>query len=210
MGKPGRSSRRVGGPEGLSYMIRINLLKRSLADARQLRRRRLVEFGVGVVAFGTLGLLLGLLWVDTQERVQVLEEVLPEKRMLVISQRTFEEEVEDLLNQKEQLTREVLQRNHVQRLRSQPVSILDGVSRSLDPLDLWLIAMDLDQGSLQLKGIAGSREEIFRFSQKLSQEPDFHALTILEARTDWVEDEPVVSFSLHLTVDNDHHGSSNS
>jgi len=191
-------------------MITINLLKQSLADIRHIRRRRRLEGLVALLAFVVVGSGLGLVWMDVRQQIQLLEDDLEGKRRLVVAQAGEESMVQSLTDQKAFLMEEALHLEEMQRFRSQSVQILDVVSRILDPLDLWLVAMDFKKGRLDLKGMAKSREDIFRFSQSLGQQTLFQALTISETRAEWIADEPMFSFTFNLQMANDHGGSASS
>lgn len=188
-------------------MITINLLKRSLADTRHLRRNRRLEGMIGLLALSGVSLIIGLCWVNTEHRIQSLQQEISVKRVQVASQTRFESGVSALLAQKETLMQGLLRLEEIQNLRMQPVSILDTLSQSLDPLDLWLVTMHLGKGRLALDGLAGSHEDILRFSKTLEDQSLFKEVIISETRTESVAEEVLYSFSMNITINMQHVGS---
>ena len=189
-------------------MIAINLLKDSIDDARQLRRRRLGECVLGLCSLGVVCLGLAFIWIDANQRIHLLREDLTAKQGQMASQARFESDVKALVEQKEDLMEGVSRLEDIQRLRMQSAYILETVSRSLDPLDLWLVTMQLDKGRLVLDGLAGSREEIFKFWNNLESHPLFKDVIISETRAELIAEEPLYSFSMDLQIiDAEHVGS---
>ncbi len=185
-------------------MIAINLLRQSLADTRRLRRRRCFEGMIGLLALSLVCLVLGGIGVNVTHRIQSLQQELATKREQAASQKRFESDVKALVVQKEELMEGVARLEEIQRLREQPVNILESISKSLDPLDLWLVTMQLEKGHLELTGIAGSREEILRFSKNIDDQLLFKEVAISETRAELIVDETLYSFSMNLRIDTKH------
>ena len=191
-------------------MIAINLLRHVLADTRRLRRRRLWEGMIGLLSLGVVCLVLGLIAVNANHEIQSLQKKLAIKRVQVASQTRLESEVKALVEQKEKLMDGLSRFEDIQRLRKLPVNILDGISKSLDPLDLWLLTMQLEKGYLELTGVAGSREEILNFSKNIEDQSLFKDVIISETRAELIVQEPLYSFSMNLKVDTEYVNSTSS
>jgi len=188
-------------------MIVINLLKQSLADTRNLRRKRRLEGMIGILALSLVCIFSGLIWANVNKQIQSLQQELAAKRVQFATRTQFESAVKGLVERKEKLMQEILRLEDIQRLRVQPGNILETVSQSLDPLDLWLVTMQLEKGRLALDGIAGSREDILRFSKNLDDQALFMDVSISETRAELMAEEALYSFSMNLNINREHVGS---
>ncbi len=188
-------------------MMAINLLRRSLADSRHLRRKGRLESVIGLLALSMVCIVSGLIWANVNKQIQSLQQELADKRVQVSSQARFESDVKVLVEQRKKLMQEILRLEDFQSSRVQPGNILDTISQSLDPLDLWLVTMQLEKGRLALDGLAGSREDILRFSKNIDDQALFKDVTISETRAELIAAEALYSFSMNFKIDRQHVGS---
>lgn len=180
-------------------MISINLLRHTLENEHNQRRRCLVEGMVLLLmVIGTVGV-CGLVWVNLERSFAQLQS---EKEFKVVQlgqwERTHSQfegakrQIVDLRNRSEEITNLV-----VQQRRS--IQILDTVSRSLDPLKLWLTGLEMEKEQVTLLGFAESKTQIVELAQFLKQAGLFEEVTVLEAgRT---SEEPLVyHFTMNLLL----------
>jgi type IV pilus assembly protein PilN len=89
----------------------------------------------------------------------------------------------------------------IDRLRAaqrRPVSMLAAISRSL-PDDLWLLELDERGSTIQLDGRASSLASVTGFAERLQSSGTFdRPVEILTARTESIDEMPVVRFALKL------------
>lgn len=188
-------------------MMAINLLRRSLAESRHLRQKRRLESVIGLLALSMVCIVSGLIWANVNKQIQSLQQELADKRVQISSQARFESDVKVLVEQRKKLMQEILRLEDFQSSRVQPGNILDTISQSLDPLDLWLVTMQLEKGRLALDGLAGSREDILRFSKNIDDQALFKDVTISETRAELIAAEALYSFSMNFKIDRQHVGS---
>jgi len=70
---------------------------------------------------------------------------------------------------------------HLMGQQRRSIQLLDTVSRSLDPLKLWLIRLEMQQDQVTLMGFADSKAQIVQFVQYLKRDGLFQEVTVLEA-----------------------------
>ena len=183
-------------------MIKINLL-----SARQKRQypfyQQWVLQGQVGIGIGILLLTIGTCWVLektlTQQHNTALQEKQSKEQMLA----TLNDEAKQL-RQLEQ-TRTVLLTDYhlLESPDSQkmiPVVLLDVVSRSLDPLNLWLFNLSIDELEVELKGRALDGKDILRFVENLERSAVFGNLRTVETRIEHGQSAAVHHFNLSFRM----------
>ena len=81
-----------------------------------------------------------------------------------------------------------------------PVSLLDMISRSLNPLNLWLHHLGVDGKNVEIEGRGWQSEDILKFVDTLEQSPHWGNLLAIETRKESYHNIPVYHFNLRFTM----------
>ncbi len=161
-------------------MITINLLRRSLDNERRMQRQSKRE-AVGVVCL-ILGLVIvcGFVWIDLNRSLMQLQSKKNQRMTaLVDAKKKF-----DQLNLMNRQTLDLMTRSQqvaaLATLQRQPLILLDAVSRSLDPLNMWLAKLEMENAQITLVGFAQSRKHIVQFAQNLKRQEFIQSVAVLE------------------------------
>jgi len=162
-------------------MIAINLLRCILKHEHRQRRRCQAEAAVLLlVIVGTIAV-CGFVWADLEQSLgQLQKEKVQKTAQLVELEHTrgqlkiMNRHTTDLRNRSQQVT-------HLTNQQRRSIQLLDTVSRSLDPLKLWLDTLEMKQDRVMLMGFADSKSQIVQFAQNLKRDGLFQEVTVLEA-----------------------------
>ncbi|GJL63151.1 MAG: hypothetical protein NPIRA04_18050 [Nitrospirales bacterium] len=87
------------------------------------------------------------------------------------------------------------------RRRNLPILILDEISQSLEPLDLWLLALSIEGDDVFIEGKALSHKAVGQFIQSLEESRMFGRLIRMETQPHILhEDHVMQKFSLQFTT----------
>jgi type IV pilus assembly protein PilN len=162
-------------------MIAMNLLRRTLANEQRRRRRCQIEMTVGLFLLVGTFVVSGFIWWDMdtsisslhrQEAQQIvtLREVEHSHSQLQVTNR----QIADLRERSHRVTHLIAQHH-------QAIQLLDVVSHSLDPLRLWLSALEMEQAQVKLVGFAESKDQIVQFAKLLKEDSIFQNVSVREA-----------------------------
>ena len=190
-------------------MIAINLLRRTLENEHGQRRRCQREAAVVLlIVVGTIAV-CGFVWADLEQSLgQLQKEKVRKTAQLVELEHTrghikmLNRHTADLRNRCQQVT-------HLMSQQRRSIQLLDIVRRSLDPLNLWLASLELQEDQVMLMGFADSKSQIVQFAQYLKRDGLFHEVRVLEAGQ--VSGKPLqynFTMNLLLTAESDHVSSS--
>jgi len=85
--------------------------------------------------------------------------------------------------------------------RNLPILILDEISRSLESLDLWLLALSIEGNDVSIEGNALSHKAVGQFIQSLEESTMFGRLVRMETQPHTLhEDHVTQKFSLQFTT----------
>lgn len=162
-------------------MIAINLLRGTIEQEHRQRRRCQGEAALALlIVVGTIAV-CGFLWADLAQSLgQLQKEKVQKTAHLVELERTrgqlevIHRHTADLRNRSQQVT-------HLMSQQRRSIQLLDTVSRSLDPLKLWLATLEMKQDRVMLMGFADSKSQIVQFAQNLKRDGLFQEVTVLEA-----------------------------
>ncbi len=161
-------------------MIKINLLRSSLDKERGLRQRCKREAVVVMCLFLGLVLVSGFVWADLEGSLSQLHSQKNQKAAELVELKQRHEQFEmmnrqtaDLVNRNQQVTALAAQ-------QQQPLQLLDAVSQSLDPLNIWLAKLEMKQEQVMLMGFAQTRNQIVQFSRNLKRQEFFQSVAVLE------------------------------
>ncbi len=151
-------------------MIEVNLV-------RQIQSKT-DNFGSSTWGQGLIGVLLVLMigiaswwWTDRQQ--QELHTLLNEKDVQSQSFMKIQARLRRLeqYHEEKQTLTTALEKLHAQQIgKTQPVLLLDGVSQSIDGLDIWLDSLQLIDQRVELKGQTYSLQDIGTYINTLEHE----------------------------------------
>lgn len=90
--------------------------------------------------------------------------------------------------------------DQLEKARSGPVKVLDQVSRSLDPLKLWLLKLNLNNGSVEVEGRALTNDDIVEFVNNLRRTEAFTGIQLVESRATTENKINFYSFKLKFVL----------
>ncbi len=180
-------------------MIAINLLRRTLENEHRQRRRCQSEAAVVLLIVVGMIAVCGFVWADLAQSLgQLQKEKVQKIAQLVELEHTrgqlkmIHRHTVDLRNRSQQVT-------HLMSQQRRSIQLLDTISRSLDPLKLWLATLEMKQDRVTLMGFADSKSKIVQFAQHLKRDGFFQEVTVLEAGQ--VSGEPLkYNFTMNLLL----------
>ena len=81
------------------------------------------------------------------------------------------------------------------------VRLLDSLSRSLDPLALWLIRLGVAGKEVEIEGRSWKGEDITNLVDRLEQTPPWGNLLVIKIRKESYQRVPVYHFNLRFALD---------
>jgi type IV pilus assembly protein PilN len=81
-----------------------------------------------------------------------------------------------------------------------PVSLMDSISRSLNPLSLWLLRVGVDGRNVEIEGRGLQSEDIQKFVDTLEQTAPWESLLAIEMQKESYQSIPVYHFNLRFTM----------
>jgi len=181
-------------------MIRINLLPgpRAKDGAQQQDVRREALIGLGVTAVALTGCFYYSGVLDDTIEAKQQEKQDKGKQLAVLKEKI--KKVEDFEQKKKLLEEKNQIIDQLEKARLGPVRMMDFVSQSLDPLKLWLVAMSIKGGSVELEGRALSNDDVVEFVKNLRRTDYFGAIRLDETRAATEGKVGVFQFKLNLAV----------
>ncbi|MDA0737947.1 MAG: PilN domain-containing protein [Nitrospirae bacterium] len=161
-------------------MIEINLLRSSLDKERGLRQRCKSEAVVVLCLFLGLVLVCGFVWVDFERTLAQLHSQKNLKAAQLVELKRRHEQFEIMNRQTADLVNRSQQVIALAAQQRQPLQLLDAVSRSLDPLNIWLAKLEMKREQVTLVGFAQTRNQIVQFSRNLKGQELFQSVAVLE------------------------------
>ena len=123
------------------------------------------------------------------------------KDQIVISLREKLRKIEELEKTREQL---VVQSRFLEQPTEKkfvPVTFMDAVSRSLNPLNLWLLRISLNGQEVEIEGRGWRRQDIQEFSNELEQTLQWNTLLSLETQVEPDQSSRLYHFNLRFMMD---------
>ncbi len=164
-------------------MIRINLLHgtRPRKVSGQLDVR--VEAAVAVALL--VGVIGGCWYYSDSLSLQIAEK---EKRKAeqatqIAALKKEVKKVEDFEKKKKQLEAKSKVIDELEQNRVGPVKVLDRISKSLDPLKLWLTSLKVKGKNIELNGNALSNDDVVGFVNNLRRGGEFKNINLGEIRS---------------------------
>ena len=164
-------------------MIRINLLPgpkgRPAKPQYDVRAQALL--GVGMI----LIVLAGCWWysasLDSEIEAQQEEKRDKEKQVAQLKEQV--KQVQDFEQRKKLLEDKNRIIDQLEKARAGPVRVLDHVSQSLEPLNLWLVRLTVKNNIVELEGKALTNDDVVEFLNNLRRAEYFSNIKLLETRS---------------------------
>ena len=181
-------------------MIRINLLP--TPRARAIKKQWDVRFGV-LCAIVLLLLTAGACvyysdLLDGEIEAKQVEKQGKEKQLALLKEKV--KQVQDFEQKKKMLEDKNRVIDQLEKSRSGPVRVLDYVSQSLNPLNLWLTRLSMKGNDIELEGRALTNDDVVEFVNNLRQAGYFGDIRLVESRAGVETKVNVFQFRLNLTL----------
>ena len=95
----------------------------------------------------------------------------------------------------------IKQLNDQEREKAWPVKMLDGVSRNVEKLDIWLERVQLESRVVELRGQSLALEDIGKFMEGLENDGIIVSLPVVEILDDPGGESDVFSFMIRFVWD---------
>jgi type IV pilus assembly protein PilN len=181
-------------------MIRINLLPATRVKVAKRQWDVRVEAGIGVL----LVLLTIGGWVyygdmlDGEIEARQAEKQGKEKQLALLKEKV--KQVQDFEQKKKLLEDKNRVIDDLEKSRSGPVRILDYVSQSLEPLDVWLTRLQVKDANIELEGRALTNDDVVQFVNNLRKTDHFTNIRLVESRSGTEAKVNLYQFKLNLTL----------
>ncbi|MCP9454516.1 MAG: PilN domain-containing protein [Nitrospira sp.] len=180
-------------------MITINLLasgpRRFKAKPKyDIRAQILLSVGVVLIA------LAGCWWYATalEREIEALTEEKQNKEKQVAQLKEQVKQVQDFEQKKKLLEEKNRVIDQLEQTRGGPVKVLDYVSRSVDPLNIWLTRLGISTDTVELEGKALTNDDVVAFANNLKGTDYFTAITLQESKA--ATENKVNLYQFRLTV----------
>lgn len=186
---------------GQSLMIEINLARSLQRPVNPHESSRLFFWLVGVVVFMGFG---GASWWWTQSLQEQVDALVQEKIVKIQDLVQIKESLDKLQRFHEQkvlLMTSIEQLSDQEREKAWPVKMLDGVSRNVEKLDIWLERVQLDSRVVELRGQSLVLEDIGKFMEGLENDGIIVSLPVVEILDHPGGESDVFSFLIRFVWD---------
>lgn len=181
-------------------MIRINLLSTPRAKAVKKQWDVRVEL---ISAVGFLLLTVGG-WMfygdalETEIAEKQVEKQGKEKELALLKDKVkqvqYFERTKKLLEDKNRVIDEL------EKSRAGPVQVLDHVSHSLEPLNIWLVRLTVKGSNVELEGKALTNDDVVEFVNNLRRAEYFSNIRLLESKSGTEAKLNLFQFKLNMTL----------
>lgn len=181
-------------------MIKINLLQ--VPKARKAKKASEVQYEL---VLG--GVLIGLAivgcvywWFLLDSKISSLQRDKINANNVLAALKEKVKEVENYENNKKILEEKNRIIEQLRKNQAVPVRLLDQVSRSMDPLKIWLVALSAQGAAIDIDGKAITNSDIVEFINNLKNSKFFTDVQLLESRQSMEFNIPVYSFKLRCAM----------
>ncbi len=186
---------------GQSLMIEINLARSLQRQGNPHENSRLFCWLVGVAVFMGFGVASWWWTLSLQEQVDALFQ---EKIIKIQDLAQIKESLDKLQRFNEQkvlLMTSIKQLSDQEREMAWPVKMLDGVSRNVEKLDIWLERVQLESRVVELRGQSLAVEDIGKFMEGLENDGIIVSLPVVEILDHPGGESDVFSFLIRFVWD---------
>ena len=181
-------------------MIRINLLAgpraRKIRPEWDVRAELALAVGLVVLTGGACFYYSGML--DQEIEARQAEKQDKQKQLVALKEKV--KQVEDFEQKKKLLQDKNRVIEQLEKSRGGPVRVLDYVSRSLEPLKLWLVRLSIKGNSVEVEGRALTNDDVVEFVNNLRQTDYFSSIQLRESRAGTEGKVNVYLFRVDLTL----------
>lgn len=181
-------------------MIKINLLP--VAKARKAKKQMEVQYEL-ILAGVLMGFVLVVcvyFWYLLDSRISRLkvEKIKANAELTVLRQKV--KEVENYENNKKALEEKNRIIEQLKKNQGVPVRLLDEISRSMDPLKIWLGSITAQGSQVDIDGKAITNSDIVEFINKMKNTNFFTDIQLIESRQAVELNVPIYNFKLRCTM----------
>jgi type IV pilus assembly protein PilN len=90
--------------------------------------------------------------------------------------------------------------DELEKSRAGPVQVLDYVSHSLEPLNIWLVRLTIKGNNVELEGKALTNDDVVEFVNNLRQAEYFSNIRLLESKSGTEAKLNLYQFKLNMTL----------
>ncbi|MDT3777650.1 hypothetical protein PJI16_08790 [Nitrospira sp. MA-1] len=161
-------------------MIEINLARQIQRQVSPHKSSWLICMLLGLVVFMGFG---GASWWWTKSLQEQVDALLQEKSVKMQALVRIKERLQNVESRKEQkalLMTSVGRLSDQEKEKAWPVALLDGVSRNVGDLDIWLERVQLESRMVELHGQSLALEDIVEFMEALENDRIIMSLPVVE------------------------------
>jgi type IV pilus assembly protein PilN len=181
-------------------MIRINLL--STPRAKAVKK----QWDVRVELIGAVGFLILTVggWMfygdalETEIADKQVEKQGKEKELTLLKDKV--KEVQDFERTKKLLEDKNRVIDELEKSRAGPVLVLDHVSHSLEPLNIWLVRLTVKGNNVELEGKALTNDDVVEFVNNLRKAEYFSNIRLLESKSGTEAKLNLFQFKLNMML----------
>ncbi|MCP9469059.1 MAG: PilN domain-containing protein [Nitrospira sp.] len=179
-------------------MIKINLLAPEPKGAKAKPKydvRAQALLGVGTL----LITLAGCWWYSTtlDQEIEALTEEKQNKDKQVAQLKEQVKQVQDFEQKKKLLEEKNRVIDQLEQTRGGPVKVLDHVSRSIEPLKIWLTKLGVSADAVELEGKALTNDDVVEFANNLRRTEYFTGINLQESKA--ATDNKINVYQFRLT-----------
>ncbi len=181
-------------------MIKINLLPHFSPSQSHgpLSLQIQVAIGIGVLC---VSLIVCWIWGDFLfERRDLLVEEKQSKSRKLMALVEANRQGENLKKRQDLLLAKTHSLTVHNEQHAMPIAVLDKVSNSLEPLELWLLTLSIDQPDVSIEGLAVSSTDVSTFIGNLEDSSIFGKLIRMETHPRHLHGSAVQHFTIKFTT----------
>ncbi|MBI3994580.1 MAG: PilN domain-containing protein [Nitrospirae bacterium] len=181
-------------------MIKINLLP--VPKARKAKKQMEVQYEL-ILAGVLIGVVLvacGYFWYLLDSQIGRLQDDKSKANAELTSLKAKVKEVENFENNKKVLEEKNRIIEQLKKNQGAPVRLLDEISRSMDPIKIWLSGITAQGSKIDIDGKAITNSDIVEFINHMKDTKFFTDIQLIESRQTVEFNVPVYNFKLRCTM----------
>lgn len=181
-------------------MIKINLLPTPRARARQRQWdvRLEIASAIGILLLTAAACVYYAGALDNDIEAKQVEKQGKEKQLALLKEKV--KQVQDFEQKKKLLEDKNRVIDELEKARAGPVRVLDYLSQSLNPLNLWLTRMSMKGTDIEVEGRALTNDDVVEFVNNLRQTEYFGSIRLIESRSGVEAKLSIYQFKLNLSL----------
>ncbi len=181
-------------------MIKINLLP--VPKARKIKKATEVQYELvlGGVIIGVVLLGCFYFWSVLNGRIARMQDQKGQATKTLNDLKALVKEVENYESNKKTLQEKNEVIEQLKKNQSVPVRLLDNLSRSLDPLKIWLNNISAQGIQVDIDGKAITNSDIVELINRLKDSKMFSDVQLIESRQAFEANIPIYNFKLRCSM----------